>query len=315
MAPTKIPSGTTEYDILDNARTYLLDNSDTLNVAGANGIYASDMIFDDTIVIKGAITQTGDGFAGIWTDGTNMTIHIETGGSVTGDTGIASENPEPHTRLNIINDGEIIGSGGYAIDTQDSKENVVNNGTIHGRIYLGSGNDVFDNRNGTIDHKVEGGAGDDTLITDNANTRLKENGGSEGFDTVKASASYTLSENVERLILIGNANLKGWGTEDGNVLQGNSGNNKLWGVDGSGSDLFIFKTGGGHDTLMDFDAGIDEIDVSHWTGMDNFHDIKQHMADQNGDVHITLGGADELIIKDTSTTDLHAGDFSFASSP
>lgn len=313
MAPTKIPSGTTEYDILDDARTYLLDTSATLNVTGANGIYAGDMILDDTILIKGVINQSGAGFAGIRTDGLDMTIHVLTGGSVTGDTGIASENPEPHTHLDIVNDGQIVGTGGYAINTQDSKETVINHGVIHGRIYLGSGNDVFDNRKGSVDHKIEGGAGDDTLITDNAHTKLKENGGSEGFDTVKSSVSYTLSENVERLILIGHANINGRGTADGNVLQGNSGNNKLWGVDGSGSDLFVFKTGGGHDKLMDFDPGIDEIDVSHWTGMNNFHDVKQHMSDVHGDVHITLG-SDELIIKHTSSTDLHAGDFSFASS-
>lgn len=311
MAPTKIPTGTSQYDILSSGRTYLLDTNASLNVTGdQHGIFADDSVHDDTIVIRGSLTQSGANFAAIRIDAENMTINIAQHGSVTGTTGIASENPEPSTKLIINNDGTIDAGAGFAIETQDSKEIVTNHGTINGKIQLGSGNDIFDNRGGHIDHQVMGGAGDDTLFVDRAGDKLKENGGSEGFDTVKSTVSYTLSENVEKLVLLGHNNINGKGTDGESHLQGNSGNNKLTGVDGSGSDTFIFKTNGGRDTLMDYDAGIDKIDVSKWNGMDNFQDIKQHMTETGGDVHIKFNG-DELIINDTHKSDLHAGDFQF----
>jgi hypothetical protein len=295
------------------------------------GVYfeGSDANIDNT----GSIVSQG---AGIFAMGPNSVIHNE--GKIQGETGIDvedarvsifvglkgklvgtgeaaiySENTEATDKISITNHGHITGQGGaYAIELGDGNDKVVNDhGTIKGRIYMGTGIDVFDARGGTVDHMIEGGAGDDTLITDNAATKLKENGGSEGFDTVKSTVTYTLSQNVEQLLLIGHGNINGKGNADGNWLMGNSGDNKLFGVDGDGSDTFIFKTHGGHDTLMDFDAGIDKIDVSKWNGMDNFSDVKHHATDVGGDVHITLG-SDELIIHDTHKSDLHGGDFLFS---
>jgi hypothetical protein len=252
------------------------------------------------------------GQTGINIEDARVDVTIGDHGKVIGtDAAIFSESAEATDKIHILNNGKITGqNGSFAIELGDSDDNVVNHGAIVGKIYLGTGKDVFDARSGTVDHAVAGGTGDDTLITDQASVKLKENGGSEGFDTVKSTVNYTLSANVERLVLLGHDNLTGKGNTDGNWLMGNSGDNKLFGIDGGGSDTFIFKTGGGHDTLMDFDAGTDKVDVSKWQGMDNFNDIKQHASDVGGDVHITLG-SDELIIQDTHKADLHAGDFLF----
>lgn len=253
------------------------------------------------------------GDRGIDIEDARVNITVGAGGKIIGtEAAIFSESTEATDKINIVNHGQITGqNGGFAIELGDSNDKVVNLGTISGQIYMGTGKDIFDARHGTVDHKIQGGAGDDTLLTDQAGIKLKENGGSEGFDTVKSTVTYTLSVNVEQLILLGHNNINGKGTSsDGNTLLGNSGDNKLFGVDGDGSDTFIFRTGGGHDSLMDFDAGTDKIDVSKWSGMDTFNDIKQHATNSGGDVHITLNG-DELIIKDTQKADLHAGDFVF----
>lgn len=252
------------------------------------------------------------GTFGINISDARMTVELGAKSKVIGsEAAIHAESSEATDKLQLVNDGRITGqNGAFAIDLQDGNDTIVNHGIIAGQIYMGSGKDVFDNRGGQVDHKILGGAGDDTLITDKAGVKLQENGGSEGFDTVKSTVSYTLSQNVEQLILIGGKDINAKGNGDGNWLQGNSGDNRLTGVDGSGSDTFIFKTKGGHDTVTDFDAGIDKIDVTKWHGIDNFQDVKQHMTESGGDVHIKLG-SDELILLDTHKSDLHAGDFFF----
>jgi hypothetical protein len=49
----------------------------------------------------------------------------------------------------------------------------------------------------------------------------------EGYDTVSSKVTYTLSADVEELILTGTSNINGTGNWDDNVLTGNSGNNTL----------------------------------------------------------------------------------------
>lgn len=322
----QIPSGTSQYDILSSGTTYILGATKTINVSGENGIFASDAIDDDLIVIKGTINQTGSGFAGIRTDGEDMSILIAAGGKIDAVTGIYSENFEPSNRLHIKNEGLLEGSL-YAIQTFDSREVVVNHGTMRGRIDLGSGKDLLDNRGGIVDHKIEGGTGDDTLITDKASTKLKEDGGSAGYDTVISFVSYTLSENVERLILRGNNNLNGTGTLDGDDLFGNAGRNRLSGLDGvdrleggrgndlliggDNADTFVFKTGFDHDTIQDFENGIDHVNLKQWNAIANFNDLKNNHLTVDGNDLVIRAGSDELVLLDTKKSELDSGDFSF----
>ena len=56
-----------------------------------------------------------------------------------------------------------------------------------------------------------------------------------GVDTVEASVTYTLPENVENLTLTGYVNINGTGNTLSNTLTGNSGNNVLVGMDGNDS--------------------------------------------------------------------------------
>lgn len=320
-----IASGTTTYVIVESDETYNLKKSATRDVDGDDAIRADDTVSLVKLNILGDVIQTGDGFAAIRTDAENMTIDIQKGATVSGDTGIYSESFEPSSRLKITIDGKLAGDG-FAIQTADSKEIIDNNGIIVGKVYLGGGADIFDNRDGKINRNVEGGAGDDTLIVDDAKNKLIENGGSEGFDTVKSEVSYTLSENVERLILLGNANLTGKGNDDQSDMYGNSGNNALYGFDGGdildgkkgndklfggpGFDTFVFKTGYEHDTIMDFKPGEDKIDLRKWGAIDNFSEIKQHDSSSNGDLIIKVGN-DVLQINNTKLNQLDAEDFMF----
>ncbi|MGO4706765.1 calcium-binding protein, partial [Microvirga sp. 2MCAF38] len=93
------------------------------------------------------------------------------------------------------------------------------------------GNNVLDGGAGA--DELRGGAGNDTYIVDDAVDLVIENA-DEGIDTVQASLSYTLIDQVENLILTGSANLGGTGNALNNVITGNSGDNTLQG--GQGDD-------------------------------------------------------------------------------
>jgi Ca2+-binding RTX toxin-like protein len=231
-------------------------------------------------------------------------------------------------RISINNHGTISGlSNVYAIQlTGTSSDKVVNHGTIEGKIFLGGGQDIFDNRGGIVDHSIEGGIGDDTLITDRKTVTLTEVNMS-GYDTVKSTVSYTLSAYVESLALLGHRNINGNGTDTDNDLKGNAGKNHLFGqagVDmldggkgndllagGDNNDIFVLRNGYGRDTITDFshDEG-DKIDLRHWASFDNFKDVEQHWSMNHGDLVITLGN-DQLVLKDTTQQDVSQGDFIF----
>ncbi|MBL0371029.1 hypothetical protein JJB09_03220 [Rhizobium sp. KVB221] len=321
-----IRSGNTEFDIEESGETYILGTSFTRIVTNANGIFIGDGFTDNTLIVRGEILQSGNGFAAIWADGTDTTIRIAATGSIKGFIGIASANTEPSSDLDIFNDGTIEGSN-FAIQTQDSTETVINHGEILGRIDLGSGKDLFDNRGGKVDHRIGGGTGDDTLIVDRAATKLFENGGSAGYDTVRSTVTYTLSANVERLVLLGSRDIDGNGTADGDDLFGNGGDNVLRGkagVDdvsgkkgndilfgGFDSDTFHFSTGDGRDVIADFTDGSDRIDVSHWNAIAGFNDLINNHAHQQGNDVLIEAGSDSLLIKNIAKTDLDAMDFIF----
>ncbi len=92
------------------------------------------------------------------------------------------------------------------------------------------GNDLLDG--GTGVDLMTGGTGDDIYYVDNALDKIIENAG-EGIDTVRASLSYTLRDNIERLELQGSDDLTGYGNSLDNILTGNAGANILYGRDGN----------------------------------------------------------------------------------
>ncbi|MEC7118783.1 MAG: hypothetical protein VXW65_02630, partial [Pseudomonadota bacterium] len=75
-----------------------------------------------------------------------------------------------------------------------------------------------------------------------------------GWDTVQASVSFILPDNVEDLVLLGSQALQGDGNASDNQIFGNEGNNKLFGhrgddslYGGDGDDVLL--GGEGHDSL------------------------------------------------------------------
>ena len=120
------------------------------------------------------------------------------------------------------------------------------------QLYGNYGNDTLDGGSGN--DLMVGGQGNDTYVVDAAGDVVVETAGG-GDDLVRASISYTLGNNVERLTLTGNANLNGTGNGLDNTLIGNTGNNRLDG--GAGNDVLF--GGEGNDVLIG-GAGNDRLD-------------------------------------------------------
>jgi Ca2+-binding RTX toxin-like protein len=121
------------------------------------------------------------------------------------------------------------------------------------------GDDYLDG--GTGADTMAGGTGNDTYWVDNSGDVVTENAG-EGNDTVESSsASYTLTANVENLILIaGKGSINGTGNELDNAITGNEGDNVLIGAagndtldGGTGADTMVGGTG--DDTFYVDNAG------------------------------------------------------------
>jgi Ca2+-binding RTX toxin-like protein len=103
--------------------------------------------------------------------------------------------------------------------------------------------------------RMAGGQGNDTYIVDHTGDVVAEAPG-EGIDTVQTGVSYTLSDNVENLVLTGTDNIIGTGNALDNTMVGNSGNNALDG--GLGNDLYVYQQGGGLDRITDA-GGMDTV--------------------------------------------------------
>ncbi len=130
-------------------------------------------------------------------------------------------------------------------------------------------NDVLNGLEGA--DSMAGGASDDLYVVDNSGDVVTENANA-GVDTVLSSISYTLTANVENLVLAGTVALNGTGNSLDNLLKGNSANNKLDGkagadvmIGGLGNDSYAVDNVG--DSIIELaNEGIDTIASSiSWT--------------------------------------------------
>ncbi len=149
-------------------------------------------------------------------------------------------------------------------------------------LYGNKGNDILNGGEGA--DLMVGGIGDDTYFVDNIYDKIVEYE-NEGIDTVKSTLNYTLSKNLENLVLLTETNLNGTGNSADNQLCGNNGNNILSGLGGNdvlignkgndtlyggeGSDTYVFADGDGNDLIYDISGNNDTIIFDSSVNRDN----------------------------------------------
>lgn len=141
---------------------------------------------------------------------------------------------------------------------------------------------------------MTGGSGDDRYDVDNAGDVVVELSGG-GNDTVETRVSYTLSPNVEYLVLAGTAGINGTGNSSDNGIYGNAGANHLQGL--GGNDLLKGDNTwapDGHD-ILDGGAGADTMFGG--MGNDTFY------VDNAGDVVTEYAGeGDDQVLSSITYT-------------
>jgi Ca2+-binding RTX toxin-like protein len=166
-------------------------------------------------------------------------------------------------------------------------DNLLDGGDGNDVLAGADGIDLLDGGAGT--DQMLGGSGNDSYIVDDVGDTVVEAVG-EGVDIVNSSVSYTLTTNVENLMLVGIADLDGTGNMDANIILGTAGSNHLYGLAGSdelqgnagndwlegGSGNDVVNGGSGSDTLIG-GAGDDIYYV------DQFEDVISENAQEGTD--------------------------------
>jgi len=191
-------------------------------------------------------------------DPNDVVLEVIAGGAGGEDLVITSISLTAPTNIEALQaaEGFVVDLSGNALDNQligNEADNVLEGQAGRDFLFGEDGNDTLDGGAGV--DTLSGGEGDDTYFVDSRADRVIERN-DQGFDTVFAATSYTLSSNVENLVLLEGGNYTAGGNSLDNHLIGNSGDNFLAG--GVGAD--VLEGGLGNDTYIlsdDLDTIID----------------------------------------------------------
>ncbi len=226
----------------------------------------------------------------------------------------------PGSSSTVLGQGSVV-TNVQTIDIHGGSGNdILVGGNGDDSLYGGNGDDFVSG--GAGDDLLEGGLGNDTLIGGlgddlfrvyTPSTIVIENPG-EGNDTVLATLSYTLPDNVENLQLLGNPAYGGGnaldnvltGAAGAQTLDGMAGNDTLTG--GTGPDVFVMGQGYGHDVITDFETGIDRARLDNM-GLTTFAQVQAAMTQQGADVALNFGSGEQLVFSNHQLADFSAADF------
>ncbi|MBX9607353.1 MAG: FG-GAP-like repeat-containing protein [Gammaproteobacteria bacterium] len=177
----------------------------------------------------------------------------------------------------------------------------------------GAGDDVLSGDSGR--DSLRGDAGDDTYVLDGV-SEIDKRLADPGIDTVKASVSYILGAQQERLTLTGSAGLTGTGNGGANILNGNGGGNRLDGLagadslrGGAGNDVLLYDSadlvqsgGAGIDTLLFSGAGL-ALTTGHLARASSIEVLDIRGAGENS---LQIDAARAISLSDTDTVRIRA---------
>ncbi|NTW82035.1 MAG: DUF4347 domain-containing protein [Chlorobiaceae bacterium] len=202
----------------------------------------------------------------------------------------------------------IIGNSSVNIISSGAGDDSLNGGMGNDILSGGDGNDTLNGGMGT--DSITGGEGDDLYLADNTGDIAVENIGG-GIDTVQSSASFTLGDNIENLVLSGSQAINGTGNSSDNSITGNTGNNILSG--GAGNDTLDGRAGNdqlfggnGHD-LLTGGAGSDSLEGGLGNDMLDGGDSNDQLSASEGLDTLYGGGGNDTLSGGTGNDLLRGG--------
>ncbi|MDX8354573.1 M10 family metallopeptidase [Cognatiyoonia sp. IB215182] len=258
----------------------------------------------------GGFISNASGISGGYTIANGVVIENAIGGS--GNDTLIGNDADNTLTGNGGNDVLKSGSGDDNIDAGGGNDNA-SGGTGDDEINAGSGNDTVNGNSGVDEittsagtNTIYGGSGGDSIF------------GGTGRDTIYAgSGNDTVEGNGDADTIFG-----GRGNDD---IDGGAGNDLITGglgqdtlTGGDGSDDFIFEFisdslvgAGNRDVILDFEVGVDDIDLSAFGGLNFSDDITLSTSGGNTVVGIDVNGdnVDDMEIFVSGVTNLSQGDF------
>ncbi|MEM9783489.1 MAG: VCBS domain-containing protein [Pseudomonadota bacterium] len=209
-------------------------------------------------------------------------------------------------RLKGSTDGDRLdGRGGNDHLSGGKDGDLLIGGTGNDRLEGAKGDDVLDGgegddelRGGKDDDLLIGGEGDAELIGDTGDDDLR---GGIGDDELRGGKNDDILDGGA-----GNDILKG--DKGSDILDGGAGDDDLYG--GKGPDTFVFSSGGGEDTVHDFDIRNDTLalDDDLWGGgMTGAQVLNAFGSVQDDDLVLEFDGGETLVL--AGQADLSAGDW------
>jgi Ca2+-binding RTX toxin-like protein len=301
------------------------DDSRIVNFGGISGTKL-EMYGDNNVLINHGAIQTQ-----VTTiDADKLRITLDIGSDLVHSGATMDISSLAGETAHIVNKG-IVDATTWAVHSTDGNETVINRGTMNGKIALGDGSDVFDNRGGKIDHAIHGEAGSDIFIID-SKTRIIEDVGGGGSDGIKSTISVSLSsglyggQEIENVFLLGSKNLHATGNglahndlqgnAGDNVLSGMAGQDDLWGgrgndrlTGGADDDLFYFKAHSDREVITDFTDGEDKLLFYAGKDITSVKDLLQHHTHQVGGDLVISGDGTEMVLQGVHRADFDSADF------
>lgn len=236
-------------DSIASNEASITDQGDAANDTGSNTIFGGD---DDDIIAIGGYNSANDLDTNAVIGDAVGAIGGQAFGGAGNDFILGTASGDDLVGLGDGADEAVLGSGNNTVyaGADDTGDDTVTVGNGDNEIYTGAGDDDVTSADGndtvglgadndTIDagdgdNVVYGGAGDDSIVAGSGRDDLF---GGAGNDTIEA------------------------GTGDDEIY-GGAGDDSLTGD--TGDDVFFFAAAGGNDTITDFTAGEDLIDLSEF---------------------------------------------------
>ncbi len=227
-------------------------------------------------------------------------------------------------------DDDLVGSDtGQSIDLKDGNNtydgrggnDVIFSGTGQDNLMGGDGDDQI--TSGAESDQVRGGNGNDFLRAGSGNDDVRGNKGDDivkgdgGRDTVTGGAGNDIVDGGNGIDKVkgdrGDDTLFGGDGDDTLIeglgdgyLYGGRGNDWMKGDDGA--DHFVFEAQSGNDFILDFEDGIDMLDMSA-LGLAGIGDLTITQVDV--DTLIDIDGINTVLLGKTNAADIGADDFLF----